>query len=63
MTCVVTTGALNIFDIDGAVTVSDNTFEDNQAGDTGGAVFSNGPVTTDGSNVFNGNTPNDVVDI
>ena len=59
--CVVVIGAVFIQDSLNA-TVSDNTFENNQAGGTGGAVFSDGPVTADGSNVFNGNTPNDVVD-
>ena len=58
--CVVVIGAVFIEDSLNA-TVSDNTFENNQAGGTGGAVFSNGPVTTN-LNVFNGNTPNDVVD-
>ena len=59
--CVVVIGAVFIQDASPA-TVTDTTFENNFAGGDGGAVFSNGPVTTDGSNVFNGNTPNDVVD-
>ena len=38
MTCVVTTGALRIFDNDGAVTISDSAFRQNTGNVFGGAI-------------------------